>query len=143
MSENTGGTQAASPRGTFDAEARPATEPGAVLGAGPSGAAAVTATAAGTTEPDWTDQVTDLIVDTVDKVRDRTTGPVLDISHASVHAVVAALLLLPVGALLLIGLVRVLNWAIPGDVWFIYAGLGTIFCLAGVLLWSKREPRRS
>jgi hypothetical protein len=92
-------------------------------------------------EPDWTQQVTDLIVDTVDKVRDRTTGPVLDISRSSVHAVVAMILLLPVGVLFLAGLIRLLNWAVPGDVWFIYAGLGTLFVLIGVLLWSKRSPR--
>jgi hypothetical protein len=98
---------------------------------------------AATNEPDWTQQVTDLIVDTVDKVRDRTTGPVLDISRSSVHAVVALILLLPVGVLFLAGLVRLLNWAIPGDVWFVYAGLGTLFVLAGVLLWSKRSPRSS
>ena len=91
-------------------------------------------------EPDWTKQVTDLIVDTVDKVRDRTTGPVLDISRSSVHAVVALILLLPVGVLFLVGLIRLLNWAIPGDVWFVYAGLGTIFVLLGVALWSRRAP---
>lgn len=91
-------------------------------------------------EPDWTAQVTDLVVDTVDKVRDRTTGPILDISHGSVHAVVAMIVLLPVAVLGLLGLVRLLNWAIPGDVWFVYAGLGTIFCLVGVLLWSRRSP---
>ena len=92
-------------------------------------------------EPDWTQQVTDQIVDTVDKVRDRTTGPILDISRSSVHAVVAMILLLPVAVLFLVGLVRLLNWAVPGDVWFIYAGLGMLFVLIGVLLWSKRSPR--
>ena len=90
-------------------------------------------------EPDWTDQVTDLIVDSVDKVRERTTGPVLEYSRISVHAVVAVLLLLPIGALFLIGLVRLLNWAIPGDVWIVYTILGTFFALVGVVLWSRRS----
>lgn len=94
----------------------------------------------GPPEPDWTDQVTDLIVDTVDKVRDRTTGPVLDISHSSVHAVVAMILMVPIGILLVAGIIRLLNWAVPGDVWIVYAGLGTIFALVGVVLWSKRTP---
>ena len=43
-------------------------------------------------------------------------------------------------ALALVGLVRLLDWAIPGDVWFVYAGLGTIFVILGVALWSRREP---
>lgn len=90
-------------------------------------------------EADWTDQVTDLIVDSVDKVRDRTTGPILEYSRISVHAVVALILLLPIGVLFLVGLVRLLDWAIPGDVWIVYAGLGTIFALVGVLLWSRRS----
>jgi hypothetical protein len=90
-------------------------------------------------DADWTDQVTDLIVDTVDKVRDRTTGPVLEYSRISVHALVALILLLPIGVLFLVGLVRLLNWAIPGDVWIVYAGLGTLFLLVGVVLWSRRS----
>jgi len=98
-----------------------------------------TAPAASTDEPDWTDQVTDLIVDSVDKVRQRTTGPILEYSRISVHALVALVLLLPIGALFLIGAVRFLDWAIPGGVWIVYAGLGTIFVLVGVVLWSRRS----
>jgi hypothetical protein len=122
MSDHSDGTPAASARGA--------------VGAG--------ATAAGGTErpePDWTAQVTDLIVDTVDKVRDRTTGPILNISRGSVHALVAIMMLIPVGALFVIGMVRLLNWAIPGDVWIVYAGLGTIFVALGFVLWAKRAPR--
>ncbi|MHB1139939.1 MAG: hypothetical protein ACYC2O_13370 [Microthrixaceae bacterium] len=100
---------------------------------------AATAPGSPSTEPDWTDQVSDLIVDSVDKVRDRTTGPVLEYSRMSVHAVVALILLLPIGALFLVGVVRLLNWAIPGDVWIVYAGLGTFFLLVGVALWSRRS----
>jgi hypothetical protein len=90
-------------------------------------------------EADWTDQVTDLIVDSVDKVRERTTGPILEYSRISVHALVALILVLPVAALVLIGLVRFLDWAVPGGVWIVYAGLGTIFVLVGVVLWSRRS----
>ena len=89
--------------------------------------------------PDWTDQVTDLIVDSVDKVRDRTTGPILEYSRISVHAIVALILLLPVAVLMLVGVIRLLDWAIPGGVWIVYAGLGTFFVLIGVVLWSRRS----
>lgn len=92
-------------------------------------------------EPDWTQQVTDLIVDSVDKIRDRTTGPILDYTHASVHAVVAAIVLLPIAVLGSVGLVRFLDWAIPGDVWIVYAILSAVLWLTGVLLWSQRTPK--
>lgn len=91
--------------------------------------------------PDWTQQVTDLIVDTVDKVRSRTTGPILEVARGLVLALVAMVLVIPVMALLFVFLVRLLNWAIPGDVWIVYCGLGIIFVLIGVVLWRLRTPR--
>lgn len=90
--------------------------------------------------PDWTDQVADLVVDTVDKVRSRTTGPVLDIARGSVYAVVALIVLLPVAILAAAGAVRLLNWALPGDVWVAYAVLAGILLVVGSLLWSRRRP---
>jgi len=90
--------------------------------------------------PDWTQQVTDLIVDSVDKVRSRTTGPILEVARGLVLALVAMVLVVPVVALLFIFLIRLLDWAIPGDVWIVYAGLGIIFVLIGVLLWRLRTP---
>lgn len=106
--------------------------------AGPTEPPAGAAAAATGTEPDWTDQVTDLIVDSVDKVRDRTTGPILDYSRISVHALVSLLLALPIGLLFLIGSLRLLTWAV-GEAWIADAILGTIFVLIGVVLWSRRS----
>lgn len=105
----------------------------------PDGPAGTSATA--TSEPDWTDQVTDLIVDSVDKARSRSTGPIIEISKGSVHALVALIVLLPVMVLFAVGAVRLLDWAIPGDVWIIYAGLGSILVLAGSLMWTRRATR--
>ncbi|MFZ4518450.1 MAG: hypothetical protein ACOYOP_08675 [Microthrixaceae bacterium] len=100
-------------------------------------------TPAGTapTEQDWTDQVTDLIVDTVDKVRARTTGPILEGAKGLVYAVVAMIVLVPILIMGTAGAVRFLNWLLPGDVWVAYAAMGGILVLVGVLLWSKRAPR--
>jgi hypothetical protein len=89
--------------------------------------------------PDWTDQVTDLIVDTVDNVRSRTTGPLLGIARSSVYAVVILVILVPIVVVLLAGLVRLVNWALPGDVWYAYTLLGIVFVLAGVVCWAKRS----
>lgn len=94
---------------------------------------------------DWTDQVTGLIVDNVDKVRSRTTGPILEVARGSVHAVVAVTLLLPVAVLFLVLTVLVLTYFVFREVWITYAVLGTLFTLTGVLLWSRRhsgEPAR-
>lgn len=110
----------------------------------PGAAAPPQAGGAGNHEPDWTDQVTDLVVETVDKVRDRTTGPVLNVAHASVYGLVAAVVVVPVLIALFVGLFRLLNWAVPGDVWISYAIVAGLMLVSGWVLWSKRErPERS
>lgn len=90
-------------------------------------------------EPDWTDQVTDLIVDVVDRVHDKTTGPLIQVARAFVYGTVAAI----VGVLVLIvGLIvtiRLLD-LIPGDIWTAYVGAGAVFTLVGLFMWSKRHP---
>lgn len=91
---------------------------------------------------DWTDQVTGLIVDSVDKVRSRTTGPILEISKGAVHAVVALVLLLPVAVLGLVLTVHVLTYFVFREVWITYTVLGTLFTLIGVVMWSRRAGSR-
>ncbi len=88
---------------------------------------------------DWTDQVTGLIVDSVDKVRSRTTGPILEVSKGAVHAVVALVLLVPVAVLALVLAVRVLTYFVFREVWITYAVLGMLFTLIGVAMWSRRN----
>ena len=107
----------------------------------PPAAGSATTGQSPTPPADWADQVTDLIVDTVDKVRERTTGPVLEISKGIVHGVVALLILTPILVLFFAGAVRLLNWAIPGDVWIAYAILGVLMLVLGSFLWSRRAPR--
>ena len=116
----------------------PATAPGATFAGPPPASSAPPAQLPTAPDTDWTDQVTDLIVDSVDKVRARTTGPILEGAKGAVYAIVALVILLPILALGTIGLVRLLNWAIPGDVWIVYALLGIICLIVGVVFWSKR-----
>lgn len=92
-----------------------------------------------TDDPDWTDQVTELVVETVDTVRSRTTGPVLDTAHGAVYGIVAAIIVLPVLIALFVGSIRLLNWAIPGDVWIVYAIIAVVAWVPGALLWMRRE----
>ena len=92
------------------------------------------------TEPDWTDQVTDLIVDVVDRVRDRTTGPILKIARGVVYGIVAVVVAVPVFVIGTIFLGRLLE-LIPGPIWIPYAVLGLLLVTTGLILWQKRRPR--
>ncbi len=98
---------------------------------------------------DWPVQATDAIVDLVDSVRDKTTGPALAAARAIVIGSVAATLAAVLGVMGLILLIRLLNevldlW-LPREVavWVTYAALGTIFVLSGLLLWRRRVPAAS
>ena len=53
----------------------------------------------------------------------------------------ALLILTPILVLFFAGAVRLLNWAIPGDVWIAYAIMGVLLLLLGAFLWSRRAPR--
>ena len=89
------------------------------------------------TEPDWTDQVTDLVVDLVDSVRDKTTGPILKGARGVVYGLIAFLMVIVIG---IVGLAfggRAIS-LLPIDEWISYLILGILFCLGGFLLWSKR-----
>lgn len=89
---------------------------------------------------DWADQVTNLVVESVDKVRDRTTGPILEYSRILVHLIVALIVLLPVLVMVTLGLIRLLTWAV-GQAWISYAIVGSLFTFFGLLLWVLRsEP---
>lgn len=121
MTDSSGGPDTATPDPALSARPAPSTqvEPGS--------------------SQDWTDQVTGLIVDNVDKVRNRTTGPILEITRGSVHAIVALTLVLPVLVLLTILAVRVLTYYVFREVWITYTVLGMILTIVGVVLWSRRD----
>lgn len=94
----------------------------------------------GAAEPDWTDQVADLIVDTVDKIRSRTTGPIQNVVRASVYGLVALIVVIPILIAFFAGLVRFLNYIIPGDVWIAYLTIAVGMWLIGWFVWSRRKP---
>ncbi len=94
----------------------------------------------GVVPADWPAQAADTIVETVDKVRDKTTRP----AQIAARAVVYGLLAVVVGSiavvLLLIGLIRALdNWA-PGEIWTKYTGIGALFIVAGI--WALRRANQ-
>jgi hypothetical protein len=107
-----------------------------------NGAATSTPTASPQPEADdsaWTDQVTDLVVDVVDRVRERTTEPVIKGSRVLVYGVVAVLVAIP---LIVVGIILIgrLLELFPGEIWIAYSVLGAIGVLVGLYFWGRRRP---
>ena len=89
-------------------------------------------------DSDWTDQVTDLIVDVVDRVHDATTGKLITAARWVVFGATALFVGL---ALLVVGIILIgrLLELVPGPIWVPDLALGGVLVLVGVGLWSKRE----
>lgn len=85
----------------------------------------------------WPSQATDAIVTVVGKVRDRTTGPALTAARAIVYGLFAAILGVVAAVLAVTLVIRLANNYIPGGIWIVYLGLGAIFAIGGLVLWSK------
>lgn len=90
--------------------------------------------------PDWDKQAVAKIYDTVEQVRIKSSGPAIVASRAIVFGLIGMVLATIAMIVFLIGLVRLLNIAIPEDIWLVYLILGALFSGIGMLLWSKR-PR--
>ena len=87
--------------------------------------------------PDWTDQVADLVVDTVDKARQKTTGPILTGARVIVYGIVALIVAVAIGVMAVILGGRLLEY-LPGPLWVAYTGLGALLVVVGLVLWSRR-----
>jgi hypothetical protein len=90
--------------------------------------------------PDWPQQATTRVVGLVDNVRAKTSGPAIRISRAVVYGLVALILVLVALPLLMVGLTRLLNYAVPGGIEWVYFIIGGASTLIGLVLWSRR-PR--
>ncbi len=101
-----------------------------------------TPTPPATADADWTDQVSDLIVDVVDRVHDKTTGPIVKIAKGAVYGVVAFFAGVMVLILGIILISRLLD-RIPGDIWIPYVAIGGILEIAGLIMWSRRGATTS
>lgn len=88
-------------------------------------------------EPDWTDQVADLVVDLVESVRDKTTGPILKAARGLVFGTVAIVMFVVIGVIGIALAGRALS-LLPIAQWLIYLILGLLVNALGFFLWSKR-----
>ena len=98
-------------------------------------------------DPNWASDFTDTIVDTIDKVRDRTTKPIVMAARGVVFGLLTAFLGMMAIALLLIaisrGLINLLEWPLDHDtsVWVSHLVLGVVFCSIGTILMIKRQSK--
>ena len=91
------------------------------------------------TEPDLADQAADAVINLVDTVRSKTTGPVLTVARAVVYGLIGLFAGLVAAVLLAIALVRLIDVYLPGEVWSAHLLVGAVFTLAGFLVWTKRN----
>ena len=87
---------------------------------------------------DWPEQAADAVVNAVDKVRDVTTGPVINISRLLAYLIFGVFPLVIVLVLGVIAAVRGLEIA-TGRAWAAHGILGLLFVSLGAIAWSRRE----
>ena len=88
---------------------------------------------------DWPAQAADAIVNAVETVRDRTTTPIMKIARGLVFGVFAGTIIITIAVLAIIGVVRLLDEALPSGVWLPYLILGVLFTVVGGLLFRRRN----
>lgn len=86
---------------------------------------------------EWPAQAADTIVDTIGKVRDRTTKPAIVAVRGLVYGLLAGIIGVVAFVLLLILIVRLWANYVPGHVWVIYAIFGVVFSAGGFVLFRK------
>ena len=89
-------------------------------------------------ETPWPESVADTIVDSVTALRRLAMKPISRIARRIVYGFIAVILALLILLLAVIGLVRLLDAYLPQEVWLVYAILGGIFTITGLLIWSRR-----
>jgi uncharacterized membrane protein YGL010W len=93
------------------------------------------------TDSDWTVQTADTVERVVDSIRSKSTVPLTTVARGLVYGLLAAFAGLTALVLLAILLVRAVDLATGEEnVWIAHLIIGTLFLLAGVVLWRKRKP---
>ncbi|MCU1485386.1 MAG: hypothetical protein JWN67_2132 [Actinomycetia bacterium] len=90
---------------------------------------------------DWAAQTADTIERVVGSVRGKTSEPVERVARIVVYGLVAGVVGAVALILLIIGLVRMADAYLPGEVWIPYLVVGGIFTLVGLFLWRKRSVK--
>jgi hypothetical protein len=89
---------------------------------------------------EWPAQAADTIVELVGTVRDKTTGPITKVARGAVFGLFLAVVATIVIVMALIGVVRLMDEALPSGVWLPYLILGVLFVAGGALVYRRRRP---
>ncbi len=76
-------------------------------------------------------------------VRTKTTGRVITAARVIVFALVIAVMAVAAVALLLVGLVRALDVALPRGAWLAHLVAATLSGIVGAVLWRRRKAPRA
>lgn len=87
---------------------------------------------------EWPAKAADQIVNLVDQIRDKTTGPAIRAARAMVFGFLAAMLGTAALVLFIVGLVRFVDVYAPGGVWVAHGIVGLLFVGCGLFLWARR-----
>ncbi len=91
---------------------------------------------------DWPGRVADRVVQVVSRLRAATDRPTANLARRLVYGLLMTVLGTLMFMLGVVGLVRLVNVYLPGDVWATHTLLGAVFAAIGLILWAKR-PRRA
>ena len=87
---------------------------------------------------DWSKDLLDRLDHYIDVVRSNTTDRLVKVARVLVFGVIAMILGSMAAIIGLITLIRLLDIALPREVWLPYVVLGAIFLVVGLFLWSKK-----
>lgn len=86
----------------------------------------------------WPDQATELIVQGVGTVRDKTVGPAMTAARAIVYGTFAMIVGIMALVLFCVFFVRIVTVYLPNNqVWVAELGLGILFSLGALMLWGR------
>ncbi len=91
---------------------------------------------------DWAAQIVDQLESVVNKVKSKTSDPVLSVVRIVFMVFAVAGLGIMTLLLLTIGSVRLANNYLPGDVWVADLVIGLLFLIAGMFVWRMRHPKK-
>ncbi len=93
---------------------------------------------------EWSVQAADTVVDTIAKVRDKTTRPAQIAARAVVYGLIAAVIGITAAVLAIVVVLRMFNNWMPGAIWTIYTGFAVLFIGGGLFCLAKaNKPSRT
>lgn len=99
-------------------------------------------------ERDWPAQAADTIERVVGQVRDKTTGPALQVARGVVYGTFGGIIAIACLIMFIIGGVRLIDvylpdaWVGEDHMWVAYLIMGLVLVIAGAVSWARRRPPR-